>query len=157
MRIDEIKKELKSGVKKAAEDTKRQVLELARASINEFYTDYNPSIYNRTNQLINTIVDNGIKVRNIGAGFEIYFDSGMMGHPNPAYGKDHRWHKAEWSEEDILDNSFSGGAPHGGYPYATVNEPIWGKIEQGVGSQVGLNDLDIVIYLALQKAGIPVH
>lgn len=151
MKIDAIKKELSKGVKTAVKEVKEEVLAIIKGSIDDFYAGHDPHEYIRTMQLINTIVDNGIKTRNIGAGFEIYFDSGMMAHASKVRGKSGRWHKAEWSESKILEVTFEDPLPHGHYTGADSNEPIWDIL------MYDLRDINIIIYAALIEAGVPVH
>lgn len=151
MKIDAIKKELSKGVRTAVKEVKEEVLVIIKKSMDEFYAGHYPHEYIRTMQLINTIVDNGIKVRNIGAGFEIYFDSGAMDHASKVRGKSGRWHKAEWSESKILEVTFEDPLPHGHYAEADSNVPIWDML------MYDLKDIDIIIYAALIEAGVPVH
>lgn len=153
MKVEDIRKDITRGVQAAVRETKEEVMNIIAKLMIVFYAEYPPSLYFRTGQLLNTIVDNGVKSRANGSGFEIYFDSGMMGHPNPAYDKYGKSHEAKWSEDRILEFVMEGGdngAPHGGYGLAG-GDPIWFKLIEE------LSDLDIIIYAALLKAGVPVH
>lgn len=153
MKVEDIRKDILRGVQAAVAETKEDVMNIIAKLMMEFYAEYSPSLYLRTGQLLNTIVDEGIKSRAKGSGFEIYFDSGMMRHPNPAYDRWGASHKTKWSESRILEFVMEGGdngAPHGGYAPAGGN-PIWFKLEKE------LSDLDIILCAALLKAGVPVH
>lgn len=153
MKIEDIRRDIERGVDIALRDVKGQVMDIIAQLMMEFYREYSPSVYIRTGQLFKAIVDKGVKSRTKGGSFEIYFDSGMMAHPNPAYDKYGNEHTSEWSEDKILKYIMTGGkngAPHGGYAPAG-GKPVWFKLERE------LSDLDIILYASLIQAGVPVH
>lgn len=136
-----------SRLEPALVSTKLDVLKIIDKSMRDFYYDYTPSEYQRTYQLLNSMVDNGIVIGGSGGSFEIYFDSSRMSHPNPAIGYSGEEHDVEWSEEEILSNSFIGGQPHGGFG----SNPIWPNIEQGIA------DVPEILKSSLIAAGIPIY
>lgn len=143
----EINAYITSRLEPALVSTKLHVLKTINESMQSFYFDYTPVEYKRTHQLLKSMVDNGIVIGGSGGHFEIYFDSSRMSHPNPAIGYSGEEHDVEWSEEDILSNSFAGGQPHGGFGC----DPIWPNIEQGVA------DVPEILKSSLIAAGVPIY
>lgn len=143
----EINAYITSRLEPALVSTKLHVLKIINKSMQNFYFDYTPVEYKRTHQLLNSMVDNGIVIGGYGGHFEIYFDSSRMSHPNPAIGYSGEEHDVEWSEEEILSNSFAGGQPHGGFG----GDPIWPNIEQGVA------DVPEILKSSLIAAGVPIY
>lgn len=143
----EINAYITSRLEPALVSTKLHVLKIIESSMKDFYIDYTPIEYKRTHQLLSSMVDNGIVIGGSGGSFEIYFDSSRMSHPNPAIGYSGEEHDVEWSEEEILGNSFAGGQPHGGYG----GNPIWPNILQGI------EDVPEILKSSLIAAGVPIY
>lgn len=161
MKVEDIEKDIGKKLKSGVKETKEHVLDLIDYSISDFYNDYDQKIYDRQNQLANSVEDGGVQSTKNHAGFKIWFNPANMSHPNPAYGKDHKWHIAEWSEDEILSVAlFDDGSPHGHSMYTLSRgkqENIYKKIYNGVGDVEGLKDIKIVLYSKLLEAGLPIH
>lgn len=147
----EIERYISDRIPLAVEKAKEYVLNIIEQSMLEFYNEYPQIEYKRTGELLKSMVDNGITGGIGGCGFEIYFDSSKMSHPRPyAIGQSGTRWPVEKDEEWILNNSFTGEAPHGDYEPAG-GRPIWPEIVKGLG------DTYIILYSALNEAGIPVR
>lgn len=138
---------VKKMLKPALVSTKLHVLKIIENSMKDFYFEYTPIEYERTHQLLSSMVDNGIVIGGSGGSFEIYFDSSRMSHPRPAIGYSGEEHEVEWSEEEILSNSFTSGLPHGGIG----GNPIWPNILDGI------QDIPEILKSSLIAAGVPIY
>ena len=141
--IAQIKADMARKVGVAMENVKRDVRRIFIEVVQEYYASYTPVMYERTKQiemLAEDIANAAVKVRMVGASFEVYFDSSALTYEN-----------GKWSEDMVLSNVMSVGN-HGNTtrPHGTV--PVW---------NVGLGRLNAelkgLIRTALIRAGIPIH
>ena len=137
--VAQIKADLTKKVGVAMEGVKKQVENIFFNVIMQYYGEYSPNQYIRTwqiAQLAQNIAAVAVKVRVVGAGFEIYFDASMLNYPN-----------GQWSEQQVLDNVMAIGN-HGG---ASAGTPVWT-------TAMGILDpqMKSIVKEELIKAGIPI-
>lgn len=138
--VAQIKADLTKKVGIAMEGVKKQVENIFFNVIMQYYGEYSPNQYIRTwqiAQLAQNIAAAAVKVRVVGASFEIYFDASMLNYPN-----------GQWSEQQVLDNVMVIGN-HGG---ASAGTPVWT-------TAMGILDpqMKSIVKEELIKAGIPIH
>lgn len=140
---------IKGKAARALQETKIHVIDQSNATMDRFYNEYEPSEYMRTGWLRGSM--NSDSVPDVaGLSFEITFEPDRMHHYRPtAMGKSGAIHSVDWDEGEILENSFMGSAPHGGWPPAG-GAPIWPEIERRV------SDVPSVMRDALMAQGLPI-
>lgn len=139
--VAQIKADLTKKVGVAMEMVKQEVCDIFVRVVRQYYGEFKPSWYIRTYQIAQQaaqMANAAVKVRQIGASFEVYFDSAVMNHK-----------RGSWTEEMILSNVMTsgdhGGASDGGTAVWTEAMGILNpKIKQ-------------IVKKELVAAGIPVH
>lgn len=140
---------IKGKAAKALQRAKVHVVDQSNATMNRFYDEYDPSEYIRTGWLRESMNQDSVPDE-AGLSFEITFEPDRMHHYRPtAMGKSGAIHSVDWDEGTILENSFEGSAPHGGWPPAG-GAPIWPEIERRV------SDVPSVMRDALIAQGLPI-
>lgn len=128
--------------------------------VDEFYNDYHPTEYRRMkkNGGIKGSLDIGdltkSKTGKDGYEIDVYFDVGKLDHPRTTggytRGQSGKYHKAVWTEGEILSTAMEGEYPHGGYVQAG-GTPMW---PESIGL---LNELAAsTLKSELIAAGVPV-
>lgn len=138
--VAQIKADLTAKVGVAMEGVKKQVYDIFFNAIMKYYSEYEPNMYQRTYQvaqLAQNIAAAGVKVRRIGASFEVYFDGSMLSYST-----------GTWSGGQVLSNVMSvgnhGGATSGG-------TAIWTEAMSKIDPQI-----KSIVKQELIKAGIPI-
>lgn len=119
--------------------------------LKQYYNEFDPDEYIRTQQLLHSLVRSGIKP--VGNGFEaeIYFDVGSLNYDQGRVllqSGNYGW--AEWDAETVLRVAMTGdygGLPHGGYEGGTA---IWTE------SLKRLGDIWHLLEQELRAQGIPI-
>lgn len=117
-------------IPKAIEIVTEKIRQVIEECLSNYYGEYDPRVYQRTNQLMNSV-----KVEVNGCSGSVYIDSSG-------------WHHIldQWSESDILYDAMLTGS-HGG---ASSGTPVWTT------SMSQLGDIYALLKDALIAAGIPV-
>lgn len=121
--------------------------------LKQFYSEFKPDEYIRTQQLLHSLVRSGIKPSPSGNGFEaeVYFDVGSLNYDQgvvPLQSGGYGW--AEWDAETVLRVAMTGdygGLPHGGYEDGTA---IWTESLKRLGNIFELLKQELV------AQGIPI-
>ena len=145
----ELEKFILSQCKNAITNAENKIYKVIDDYLNEFYNEYDPVEYIRTQQLLQSLVRTGVKKTGNGYEAEVYFDVGRLNYPNPALGKSGRYHSADMSSEEILDMTMTGsnGRSHGGWIDGTH---IWDD------SMHWLGDIMKLLLDELRAQGIPI-
>lgn len=106
-------------------------------SLNQFYNEFKPQEYIRTNALFDSLEVTGVKRNGNYIEAEVYFNT-------PSY--EHGWVPLQsgnygysyWSDEKILGVAMNGTLPHGGYEGGTA---IWKNSMQSLGGKQGIKSL----------------
>lgn len=138
--VAQIKADLTKKVGVAMEGVKKQVYDIFFNVLMQYYTEYEPSVYNRTYQvmqLAENIATAGVKVRRVGASFEVYFDGSMLNYTT-----------GTWSGGRVLDNVMVEG-DHG--RASSGGTAVWTEAMSIINPQI-----KSIIKQELIKAGIPI-
>lgn len=142
---EEIKMYIMKNMQIAIKEAEKKAYEIISKFLKQYYSEFSPSVYERTYQLLSSLVESEIISTGNGYQVQIYFDASRLdysmklinGTPVPNKG---------WSEEKTLEAAMNGS--HGGY---TSGTPIWSE-------SVAALDANMIIILkqSLVSAGIPV-
>lgn len=139
--VAQIKADLTKKVGVAMEMVKQEVCRIFLEVVEQYYGEYSPVMYERTHQIkaaIRNMANAVVKVRQIGASFEVYVDASQLYY---------LW--GNWDENMVLVNVMSVGN-HGGAK--SDGTPVWTE---------GMRRIDpkmkSLIREKLIAAGIPVH
>lgn len=119
--------------------------------LKQFYNEFNPDEYIRTQQLLHSLVRSGVKQSGNSFEAEVYFDVGALNYEQGSVllqSGNYGW--AEWDAETVLRVAMTGdygGLPHGGYEGGTA---IWTE------SLKRLGDIWNLLEQELRAQGIPI-
>jgi hypothetical protein len=113
--------------------------------LRQFYSEFSPDEYIRTQQLLHSLVRSGVK--QIGNGFEaeVYFDVGALNYQTGAIWTQHGSGYATWDAETVLRVAMTGdygGLPHGGYEGGTA---IWTESMNRLGNVFELLKRELIM------------
>lgn len=125
MKPSAIKKDIKSKARVAVAIAQPQVRDIFQSALNEFYGEFTPKLYKRTDQLMNSLDMSAIIP--VGNGYEgdVYFNVGAINYivgTNVVPLKDGSFGSAYWSGAKAFYHAARGS--HGGYTGGTA---IWYK------------------------------
>lgn len=91
--------------------------------LKQFYSEFSPDEYIRTQQLLHSLVKSGVK--QVGNSFEaeVYFDVSSLNYQTGEIPTQHGFGYATWDAETVLRVAMTGdygGKPHGGYATGTA-------------------------------------
>ncbi len=115
--------------------------------LRQFYSEFSPDEYIRTQQLLHSLVRSGVK--QVGNGFkaEVYFDIGALNYVTGVIQTQKGVGYATWDGETVLNVAMAGGLPHGGYAGGTA---IWSE------SMAKLGNIFEILRQELIAQGIPI-
>ena len=130
--------------KNAVVQAQEKVYRIIDRCLDQYYGEFKPDEYIRTQKLLNSLVKSNIK--QVGNGFEaeVYFDEKQLNYQTGVVSTQHGTGYATWGAEEVLDTAMHGS--HGGYIDGTA---IWGT------SQVVLGDIYALLRNELIAQGIP--
>lgn len=151
---DDLESYILSRSKDAVIIMREKVYEVIHRFLKQFYSEYTPVLYERTEQLLYSLVKTEVKQSEGGKGWvaEVYFDLSALDYHTYTlngilYTKDN-WTK--YDDERVLRVAMEGEHPHGGW--STDKETaIWTE-SMAVFKKEKLN----ILKKALEDAGIPV-
>lgn len=144
---DELKNYILSRSELAVQETKEKVFKIIFDVVAQYYNEFQPKEYDRTLQLLFSLVDTDARKQGNGFVAEVYFDVGSIDYQEP---KKHRKNPDDWSNEEIIDEIMTGGS-HGGYIAPNGNTKVWTE-------SIGILNAELIQILKqeLIKNGIPV-
>ena len=98
----------------AVEKAKERVANIINHFLLQYYREFEPEVYVRTYQLLQSLVKSDVKFTGNGWVAEVYFDLSKLNYTAPG---------TNWSSEQVLNEAMVGGT-HGGYK-ASANTKIW--------------------------------
>lgn len=113
----------------AVEEVEGKVHGTINSNLGQFYGEFSPEVYERTNALNSSLQSTGVIPTGSGAYAEVFFNT-------PSYST------GTWSGETVLNVALTGGAPHGGYAGGT---PVW------TASMAELGDVEALLMAALMS------
>ena len=142
----QLKEFLLAKCKVAITQAEERVYKVIDGALKQYYSEFDPSEYIRTQQLLHSLVKSDIKKVGNGYEAEVYFDDSAMKYETEHVLRKSGWYgSATWGAEEVLDTAMNGS--HGGYIDGTA---IWGT------SMAVLGDIYALIKQELIKQGIPV-
>lgn len=105
--------------------TEEKVHRIIDNCLKQFYSEFSPDEYIRTEQLLHSLVRSGVKTTANGFEAEVYFDVGLLNYQTGHIATQHGTGYATWDAETVLRVAMTGdygGLPHGGYEGGTA---IW--------------------------------
>lgn len=147
-----LEKYLMNGLRRTVENGKDKAYNVIKYSLSKYYGEYTPEFFERTRQVLNSLVKGDVVQTGNGYKSEVYVDLGSLNHPNYyTYiddGKTYRMRR-NWSEEKILDSVMTWGS-HGGKD-SISGTAVWTESMQTL-------DSDLIDFLKreLIANGIPV-
>ena len=160
--LDELKNYILTQSQVAIEKAQEKVAIIIKHFLDEYYKEFSPEVYIRTNQLLNSLVKSDIK--NVGDGWvaEVYFDISKLDYSKREVPKGQPWsdyasenntyRRNNWTKENdewVLETAMIGSKPHGGYAGGTA---IWTESMEVLDKQAIK-----ILKEELIKAGIPVR
>ena len=147
----QLKKFLSDKCAKAVNNAKEKVYEEFAGNLNQFYTEYKPKEYIRTEALFNAL--EVTDVNKVGNQHMTRVEA-EVGFNTPHY--EHGWVKLQsgesdwssWTDEQILDVVMQDSLPHGGYEEGTA---IWKESMKNLGGKRGIDNL---LKKELKKQGL---
>ena len=119
----------------AVEIAKEQVWQIVDRNLKQYYAEFEPKHYDRTEKLLRSLIDDGVKFSGNGWDGSVYFDSSTMNYTT-----------GSWDGDKVLRVAAHGS--HGGYAQGTA-------IFYDSDMEVFERHVDI-LKSALIQAGIPV-
>ena len=121
----------------AVASTQKKIHEEFSKNLSEFYEEFEPIEYIRTNALFDSLEVTGIKQAGNSVDAEVYFATPSWEHGWVPLQSGNNGYSS-WSDEKILAVTMRGAAPHGGYHGGT---PIWSESMKNLGGQRGIKSL----------------
>lgn len=119
--VAELKSYIIKRMQPAVRNVQEKVHQIMFNWLNAFYGEYDPSVYIRTFQVLDSLVKTNVVSTGNGYEGEVYFDLNALSHPRQYIGQDGRTVYANWDEGTIL-NSVMTGSTHGGVVGGTA---VW--------------------------------
>ena len=120
--IDALKNYILSRSEIAIKNAQLEIHAIIDRFLMQYYSEYDPSLYERTYQLLHSLVKSDVKSTGNGWTAEVYFDVSMLDYSVKTLKGIGTWANKNWSEQTTLENAMTGALPHGGYASGT---PIW--------------------------------
>lgn len=141
----QLKSFLMEKCKSAVAQTQERVYQVINMCLDQYYGEFKPDEYIRTQKLLNSLVKSNIVA--VGNGFkaEVYFDEKQLNYQTGVVQTQHGTGYATWGAEEVLDTAMHGS--HGGYIDGTA---IWGT------SRAVLGDIYSLLRNELISQGIPI-
>lgn len=128
----------------AVAQAEQKVYQVIDKCLDQYYGEFKPDEYIRTQKLLNSLVKSGVKRDGNGYVAEVYFDEKQLNYQTGVVPTQHGTGYATWGAEEVLDTAMNGS--HGGYISGTA---IWGT------SQAILGDIYALLRNELIAQGIP--
>lgn len=149
----QLKKFLLSKCKAAVAGTEQKVHDIIDKCLKQFYAQFDPDEYIRTEQLLHSLVKGNVKKVRNGYEAEVYFDTDGLYYQTGVVPTQHGTGYAVWDKDTILDVAMTGsygGLPHGGYAKGTA---IWTKSQATIATLGGVYEM---LERELHAIGVPV-
>ena len=130
--------------KNAIVQAQEKVYQVIDKCLDQYYGEFKPDEYIRTQKLLNSLVKSDIKTVGNGFEVEVYFDEKQLDYQTGIIPTQHGTGYATWGAEEVLDTAMHGS--HGGYVAGTA---IW-EVSQAV-----LGDIYTLLRNELIAQGIP--
>lgn len=146
----QLKEFLLTKCKAAVVQTEEKVHRIIDDCLQQFYNEFQPDEYIRTEQLLHSLVKSDVKSTGNGFEAEVYFDVNSLNYQNGWIETMSGHGYANWDKDTILEVVMTGsysGLPHGGHEDGTA---IWTE------SIKRLGDIWNLLEQELRAQGIPI-
>lgn len=131
----ELEKFLLERCKKAVSNLENKIYAIIKSTLAQFYQEFTPESYIRTNQLLHSLVKSEVKKVGNGYEAEVYFDASLLDYVHGFVETNSDWHGyAAWDTDTILEVAMTGsygGLPHGGWSEGTA---VWTVSKERLGN-----------------------
>ena len=141
----QLKKFLLLKCQAAVAQAEQRVYQVIDKCLDQYYGEFKPAEYIRTQKLLHSLVKSGVKSTGNGFNAEVYFDESQLNYQTGVIPTQHGTGYATWGAEEVLDTAMNGS--HGGYIGGTA---IWGT------SMAILGDIYMLLKKELIAQGIPI-
>lgn len=144
---EQLKSFLMAKCKNAIVQAEEKVHRIIDGCLQQFYSEFKPDEYIRTQQLLHSLVKSGVK--QVGNGFEaeVYFDVGKLNYATGVVPTQNGTGYATWSGQKVLDVAMTSKLPHGWHAGGTA---VWTE------SIARLGNIYQLLEQELRKQGIPI-
>ena len=141
----QIKAYLMKHMETAVKQAQKKAYDVISTFLKKYYSEFSPSMYERTYQLLSSLVESQITSTGNGYRAEIYFDASRLDYSMKLVNGKPISNRG-WSAEKTLNAAMTGS--HGGYAAGTA---IWDESEAVLNS-----DIINILKQSLISSGIPV-
>lgn len=138
--------------KKAVANLENKIYAIIKSTLVQFYQEFTPEAYIRTNQLLHSLVKSEVKKVGNSYEAEVYFDASLLDYEHGWMETKADWYGySNWDTDTILDIVMTGsdsGLPHGGWAEGTA---IWTVSKERLGNILSKLEYE------LKLQGIPVR
>ena len=122
--VEALKSYILSCCAEAIEAAQQEVYLLIDRFLMQYYAEFDPVLYQRTYQLLHSLVKSSVKSTGNGYEAEVYFDVSMLDYSVKTLKGVGTWANKNWSEHETLSAAAHGS--HGGYIGGTAiwDEPL---------------------------------
>lgn len=147
---DELKSYLLSKMQPAISTAEEKVYQVIDKILAQWYGEYDPVLYERTRQLLHSLVKSNVTPTSNGYEAEVYFDASKLDY-SFKYINGQKYQNQGANGEDVMQAAMNGGHGATGWKIVVTTTPIWDK-------SIGLISAEVydVIKQALISEGIPV-
>lgn len=147
---NELKSYLLSKMQPAISIVEEKIYQVIDKVLAQWYGEYDPVVYERTKQLLHSLVKSDIKSTSNGYEAEVYFDATQLDY-SFKYLNGQKYQHQGASGEEVLQAAMNGGHGAVGWKIAATTTPIWDK-------SIGLISAEVYDFIkqALILEGIPI-
>lgn len=135
----QLKDFLMAKCKAAVANTEKEVYETFNMNVDNFYDEFTPKQYDRTDKLSNSLSTSEVTQIGNGVYADVWFDPNMMDYTT-----------GSWSGETVLNVAMSSKVPHGGYKSGTA---IWEESMLAMHDKGGVKE---ILKQNLIAEGVPI-
>ena len=132
----QLKSFLLAKCKNAVISAEEKVHRIIDGCLKQFYSEFDPDQYIRTEKLLHSLVKSGVKPTSSGFEAEVYFDASTLDYAT-----------GSWDGETVLNVAMESIVPHGGYTGGTA---VWTTSRQILGNVFELLEQE------LKAQGVPI-
>lgn len=145
---EQLKAFLLPKLQNAVTEAENKIYADIKSTLAQFYGEFTPAEYIRTNQLLHSLVKSNIKKTANGYEAEVYFDASMLNYEHDHILRKGGWYgSARWDGGTVLDVAMESSVPHGGYATGTS---VWSVSLEKIGDVLAL------LEQKLRAQGIPI-
>lgn len=122
--MNELKNYILTRSQVAIERAQERILMIINHFLSEYYHEFDPVVYERTYQLLRSLIKSDVKYTGDGWEAEVYFDATLLDYSMKLVNGNFVPNENGWTGEQVLTTAMTGDKPHGGYAQGTQ---IWNE------------------------------